>query len=176
MAQKKNLNPHDPIKSSRRSTPGSLPANNTVEAFLDSPDGAAHLLSQAKSIARLQAAFISAAPPGLAGAARVSNVRAGKVIIHAENGAVASKLRQLTTRLQRAFDQTGTDAAEIELKVRPRHQDLSDSEVALHHRASGKRPMSDRARALIANLQANLSPDSELAQALQLLSRPDNKA
>lgn len=70
----------------------------------------ARLSSHASRLARLQAALMAALPPSLARGTRVANIRSGKLVIHADNGAVAAKLRQMAPRLA---DLVRFDAAEV---------------------------------------------------------------
>ena len=58
-------------------------------------------------------------PPMLARVCRVANFKSGALIIHAENGAVATKLRQMVPSLGEGFRLKGEQVTEILIKVQP---------------------------------------------------------
>jgi hypothetical protein len=89
------------------------------EKLLERADASARLLSHARNLARLGAILPGVIPPELAREARVVNARAGMVVVHVANGAVAAKLRQLGPRLVAHFAQSGFECNEIKIKVQP---------------------------------------------------------
>lgn len=92
----------------------------SLEDCLLADAGMARLSSHASRLLRLQAILAANLPANLARAARVANLKAGKLFIHADNGAVAAKLRQLAPRL---VDLVRFEAAEvngIEIRVQGR--------------------------------------------------------
>lgn len=69
-----------------------------IRSLLTSGELAA-LCGRVRHLTELQQVFLDAAPPPLAQASRVSNCRAGKLFVLADNAAVAAKLRQIAPRL-----------------------------------------------------------------------------
>ncbi|MDR1647563.1 MAG: DUF721 domain-containing protein [Zoogloeaceae bacterium] len=133
------------------------------ETLLERSDLFAGLLARARTLARLGKIFAAAAPVGLATQARVANHRRGVVILHASNGAVASKLRQLTPRLAEKFVQNGFECNQIEVKVQPTRRE------AILPLPGTLKPLSHAsAEALTRRIRA-LPPASPLAEALKRL-------
>jgi hypothetical protein len=126
---------------------------------------AARLIPHARLIARLGEVFSKTAPSGLARQARVVNHRLGTVVIHADSGAVAAKLRQISPRLESAFLRMGVQCNQVEIKVQPVEPfDLANISYA-------KTISSASARKILACAEA-MPPDSKLAASLrQLLER-----
>ncbi len=91
----------------------------SISDFLDADNNLARLSVHAGKLLKLQRIFERAAPAALAQHGRVANMKLGKVVIHATNGAVAAKIRQLTPRLTDSFRQSGVDVNEIQVKVQP---------------------------------------------------------
>ncbi|MDR2165997.1 MAG: DciA family protein [Zoogloeaceae bacterium] len=132
------------------------------ETLLEHSGEYARLLVHARLLTRLGALFAAAAPAGLAARARVANYRRGAIVLHAINGAVASKLRQLTPRLAESFSKNGVECNRIEVKVQP-------ALPCATPRATKRKPLSARSAATIsANIQS-MPKTSSLAQALRTL-------
>jgi hypothetical protein len=94
------------------------------------------LSHQARRLAELQQVLLEAVPPLLHHATRVGNLRAGTLIVLADNAAVAAKLRQLAPRLLLYVRKRKTEVTGIQVEVqvamrqsdpasRPRARDLS---------------------------------------------------
>jgi hypothetical protein len=79
----------------------------------------ARLAAHAKRLLILQRCLESAAPPALAKHCRIANYKLGTIIIHADNSAVASKIRQLFATLGHEFVKTGIEVTEIRVRVQP---------------------------------------------------------
>lgn len=92
-------------------------------AFFQSNDALAHLQEHASRLIRLQRAYEEFAPAHLARSSWIANLKAGVIIIHAVNGAVATKLNQLTPRFIDEFLNRGVDLTgiEVRLQVTPLH-------------------------------------------------------
>ncbi|MDR2625410.1 MAG: DUF721 domain-containing protein [Zoogloeaceae bacterium] len=133
------------------------------ETLLERSDLFAGLLARARMLARLSEIFAAAVPAGLATQARVVNHRRGGVILHATNGAVASKLRQLAPRLAEKFVQNGVECNQIEVKVQP-----TRLEPTLPLPGTLK-PLSRVSAESIAERIRALPPASPLAEALERL-------
>jgi len=89
----------------------------SLSSIIGNADVLAHLAAQAARLMRLQAAFEACVPVALAESARVANIKSGKVVILAENGASALKLKQLATTLQLRFSSVFPEVTEIEVRV-----------------------------------------------------------
>jgi hypothetical protein len=92
----------------------------SLATFLDAPDSAAKVMAHGRLILKLSRRFEAIAPAGLARAARVANYKSGKVVIHADNGAVATKIRQMSQRLCGELSKGGPECNVMEVKVQPR--------------------------------------------------------
>ena len=89
------------------------------EQLLERSDESARLLAHARLLMRLNALFAAVAPSTMAKEAKVVNYRRGIVTLHAPNGAIASKLRQLTPRLAEKISQNCIECNQIAIKVQP---------------------------------------------------------
>lgn len=90
-----------------------------IARHLGETDVLARLTDHAQRIARLQRVFAQGAPAGLAGSSRVVNVSQGVVIVGADNGAAANRLRQLSPRLGTLFRTAGIEVTEVRIKLQP---------------------------------------------------------
>ena len=131
------------------------------EHFLSTDATASRLLRQARLIAELSHRFAAAAPGSLASAARVANYRSGKVVILAENGAVAVKLRQMGQRLCGKLSFEGAECNEIEIKVQPQ-------QTPFRSMGSTIKPLSARSITSLENATREL-PAGDLRRALETL-------
>ncbi|MDR3158871.1 MAG: DUF721 domain-containing protein [Zoogloeaceae bacterium] len=127
-------------------------------------ESTARLIAHARLIARLGECFAQIAPANLGAQARVANYRpeTETVVIHANNGAVAAKIRQINQRLQNGFVKMGMQCNQIEIKVQPMQNpaQLITSEKKFLTRHS--------ARSLLACADA-MPPGAPLALALRAL-------
>jgi hypothetical protein len=133
----------------------------SLTTFLDAADGAANVMAHARLLLRLSRRFEAVAPAGLARAARVANFKSGKIVIHADNGAVATKIRQMSQRLCDELSKGGPQCNGMEVKVQPRQfpsQSMTSTRKPLSARVCGE--LSATAGAL---------PEGELRTALQHL-------
>lgn len=108
----------------------------------------------------LQQIYARAAPHHLAEASQVANYKMGSVVIHATNGAVAAKLRQLLPSLREVFCSSGAEVTGIQVKVQGR-----DPVVAPRHPVP-ERVISRCSASDIAALADTLPTDSPLRAAL----------
>jgi hypothetical protein len=88
---------------------------------LAAADSFVRLAEHANRLRRLQNLLDTALPAYLSPGTHVANLKQGKVIIHADSGAVAVKLRQLAPRLAAEFCQQGQEVTGIEVRVQGRH-------------------------------------------------------
>ena len=91
----------------------------TVTSLLETEAHVARLTAHAGRLLQLQRQLELALPRQLAKVVRVANYRLGKVIVHAANGAVAAKVRQIVPGLVETYRQNGTEVNEIDVKVQP---------------------------------------------------------
>jgi len=134
---------------------------NTLECYLDTDSGAGRVMAHARLLLDLARRFAAAAPAGLRDVAHIANYKSGKVVIHADNGAVAVKIRQLSQRLCDELSKGGAECNRIEVKVQPR-------QIPCQSTPSTVKPLSAGACGALRSASANL-PDGPLRQALDAL-------
>ena len=139
-----------------------------AEHFLDKDATAGRVMAHARLLLKLTRRFETVAPAPLRNAARIANFKSGKVIIHADNGAVAAKIRQLGRRLCDDLSTGGAECNDIEVKVQPR-QSLFQS------KASTEKPLSGSAIKALSATRESL-PEGALRKALALLIERAAKA
>ena len=81
----------------------------------------------------LKAALADALPAGLAASATVTVSDAGEVVLYADNGAVAAKLRQLAPRILNSLRQRGNEvtAVRVQVQVTSRDKPLRQKQISL---------------------------------------------
>jgi hypothetical protein len=135
----------------------------SLEDCLLADAGMARLSSHASRLLRLQAILAANLPANLARGARVANLKSGKLFIHADNGAVAAKLRQLAPRL---VDLVRFEAAEVNgIEIRVQGRDGNPSQP---HR-KGPTGIGDTAKRGLTLLESRLPEGSRLKLALARL-------
>ena len=140
-------------------------AARSLDAYLNSAGGLARLSAHAGRLVKLQRVFERIAPAYLAASSRVANFKLGKVVIHADSGAVAAKLRQMLPSLVGEFSSEGAEVTEIQVKVQPNH-------VALQHKNRIEAaPVGPAAKSDLHRLAETLPEDSPLKEALERLVR-----
>ena len=92
----------------------------SLDDCLNADAALARLTAHAWHLLKLQRIIDTTMPPSLKRACRIANYRLGIVFIHADNGAVAAKLRQLAPSLCDDLRSSGGDITEIRIKVQPR--------------------------------------------------------
>lgn len=136
--------------------------HNSIESLLEKNAGTARLLAHARLLQKLSRRYAAMVPAGLAQASRVANFKSGTVVIHADNGAVAAKLRQMSQRLSDAFRQSGVQCNGIEVKVQP-------TEIPCQSSPSHVKPLTARSAAALRGMAAGLQQGSPLRAALEHL-------
>lgn len=132
-----------------------------LDSFLTSTDGAGKLMVHARLLLKLGRIYAGVAPAHLGQASRVANYKSGTVVIHADNGAVAVKLRQMAPSLTSEFSKRGVECNGVQVKVQaPEIVQQFPAPEAKPLPASASRELSALARSL---------PDSPLRQALENL-------
>ena len=135
----------------------------SLDAYLNTAGGLARLSAHAGRLLKLQRVFEKIAPAYLAASSRVANFKSGVVVIHADSGAVAAKLRQMLPSLIDEFSLKGAEVTEIQVKVQP-------SYVATQQKQGRLAPaVSTHAKAALKQLEADLPEDSPLKESLDRL-------
>ncbi len=125
-------------------------------------------MAHARLLLKLSRRYEALAPAGLAHVSRVANYKLGKVVIHADNGAVAAKLRQMSTSLCRLLSKEGVECSVMEVKVQPR-------EIPYQSSISKPEPLSENAVALLRNRVESLPQASPLRAALDKLLKTSRR-
>lgn len=137
----------------------------TVTTLLESEAHVARLTAHAGRLLQLQRQLVLALPKQLAGSVRVANFRLGKIVIHAANGAIAVKVRQIVPGLVERYRENGTEVNEIEIKVQPVRP------VAPSRATSFTPVIGDKAKRGLADLANRLPEDTPLRRALERLTK-----
>jgi len=132
-----------------------------IDRYLSDTDGVGRLMAHAALLQKLARIYANVAPEHLGRASRVANYKSGAVVIHADNGAVAVKLRQMAPTLTREFSNRGLECNGVQVKVQA-------LEISSHSQHAISRPLSPRADQALAALAGNL-PDSPLKAAIETL-------
>ena len=138
-------------------------SSRSLDTYLKSAKDLERLAAHAEKLRRLQQIYAQIAPDYLATASQVANFKSGKVVIHAANGAVAAKLKQLEPSLRGEFYSNGVEVTEISIKAQG---------VALDrgaYRPSAERAISSAGSKQIEALAGQLPTDSPLRAALRRL-------
>lgn len=131
----------------------------TLDDCLNADETMARLAAHAGRLLKLQRLFEAAVPAALAQTCRIANTQLGVIFIHAENGAAAAKLRQISPSLCEDFRSGGVQVTEIRIKVQP-------FDAAPHNKHRPKAAvLDDAARGSIARLSDTL-PEGPLREAL----------
>lgn len=136
----------------------------TVTTLLESEANVARLTAHAGRLLLLQRQLEVALPRQLTRVVRVANYRLGKLVLHAANGAVAAKVRQLVPGIVEKYRQNGEEVNEIEIKVQP----INPAQA----KATQERQtvIGDRAKQGLTNLAQKLPEDTPLRRALERLA------
>jgi hypothetical protein len=144
-------------------------AGRKLDACLKSSKDWARLSDHAERLLRLRQLYARIAPAylaeGLANASQVANYKSGKIVIHAANGAVAAKLRQIEPSLRGEFCKSGAEVTQITVRVQ-----VGDI-ATQRHMAAPQRRLPSQAAASLEALAGSLPAASPLAVALRDLLR-----
>ena len=136
----------------------------TVTSLLESEAHVARLTAHAGRLLQLQRELELALPRQLTKLVRVANYRLGKLVIHATNGAVAVKVRQIVPGLVEKYRQNGAEINEIEIKVQP----VNPAQL----KTTIREPVfiGEKAKQGLTDLAAKLPADAPLRLALERLA------
>lgn len=135
----------------------------SLEDCLLADEGMARLSSHASRLVRLQVVLFSALPVSLARGTRVANLRSGTLFLHADNGAVAAKLRQMAPRLLGLIQYEAAEVTGLEIRVQGR---AGNPTLPARKLAS---PIGDKSKRGLTSLQSSLPEGSKLRAALTRL-------
>jgi hypothetical protein len=138
-----------------------MPAH-PAHSFLSEAPNLQGLLQQAQKLLALQEAWNKVAPKALAAASRVGAVRQQTLIVYANNGAVAGKLRQIVPSLLEKIQNRGVEVTAIRVDVQVETPPPSKKPKDL--------AVSNNALSSLGKLEHSLG-DSPLKNALQKLIR-----
>jgi hypothetical protein len=131
-------------------------------AFFSNPEGIPALMPKAKRLLELRMTLAELLPESIARSCSIANYRQGKVIVFAENGAVAAKLKLLRPALRVHLSNRGIEVTVMEVEVQPPGQAPEVPEKTA--------TMSLLAAESLTRLSAQL-PDSELKNSIARLAR-----
>jgi hypothetical protein len=132
------------------------------DALLSGSGGIPALMPQARRLLQIRQLLTELLPGALARACTVANYKHGKLIVFAENNAIAAKLRLLAPALRDRLSNGGVQVTEMDIGVQP-------PDAAKEKRAKSAQ-MSGSAIASLAELATQL-PDSPLKQRISLMAR-----
>ena len=133
----------------------------SLENYLEASDGAGKVLAHARLLIKLTHVYQKITPAHLGQASSLANYKSGIIVIHAVNGAVAAKLRQLAPSLADGFSKRGIECNGVQIKVQAR-------ETSTQSTTSTHKPLSSRTGKELAGLRDSL-PASPLRSALDSL-------
>ncbi|MGH8751401.1 MAG: DciA family protein [Burkholderiales bacterium] len=131
--------------------------------YFDSNPALQTLVREAARLAELQRVFSEIAPQPCARSGKVGRLTHGSLLLFADNGASAAKLRQLEPSLLIKFQQRGCDVTAIRIEVQPRN---SHNFVAAPQKNPG---LSPQAAQYLQDLAGGL-PAGELRAALEKMA------
>ncbi len=135
---------------------------DTLNRYLGRSDALAALQAHAARLARIDALFRRSVPSHLAASCAVANLKDGTLVVLAESGAAAAKLKQALPTVIERLAQGGIEVTAIRLRVRPPEHRPPPAPAS-------RRTVPDEARAAMDRLAHSLPADSPLARALQRL-------
>jgi len=127
------------------------------DAFLTSPGGIPALMPQAERLLQLRRILVDLLPEGLGRSCSIANYRNGRLVIFAENNAVAAKLKLLSPALRELLSKRGIEVTGMDIGVQP--------QSALSKVPQKSARLSEKAAEFIAELSSQL-PDSSLKTCL----------
>ncbi len=125
-------------------------------------DGISPLIPQAQRLIDLRRVFATLLPSKLLQSSSIANYKQGKIVIFAENNAIAAKIRLLAPSLTDNFTKIGVEVTAIDVHVQPRNG------------APARPPKHARLSLEACNQLAALSeqlPDSELKNLVASMAR-----
>jgi hypothetical protein len=121
------------------------------------------LFSKINEVNEIQQLFLSVAPPHLAQRCRLSLPIDGKLVIFAENGSIATRLKQILPSLLLKLQRQGWEITSIKISMQG-YQATHTLDTKVHK----KRQLGPRGKESLNQFAASL-PTSELKQAIESL-------
>ncbi len=90
---------------------------HTIAKLLGATSELKALSARARRLRELQTLYAGSAPPELACSSRVKNLRAGTLLISADNAAIAAKLKQLGPTLLASLRKSEAEITAIKIEV-----------------------------------------------------------
>jgi hypothetical protein len=88
-----------------------------VDFFLTGSARLQDLFGQAQTLLRLQRVFVEIAPAALAKSCKVAAIEQKTLVLFADNGAIAAKIKQLLPSLLKKFQQNGVEVTALQVQV-----------------------------------------------------------
>lgn len=133
-----------------------------LHRFLGSGDALARLQDHAARLRRLQGVLDTALPPQLQGQCQIANLKEGTLVLSAQGGAAAVRLRQMLPSLVEHFVRAGHAVQTIKVKV------ATPAQVEWR-RPPTERHISPEAKAGLSAFANSLPADSPLRASLERL-------
>lgn len=136
--------------------------SNPIHRFLGAGDALARLRDHASRLRRLQTVLEQHLPPALAAGCSVANLKGDTLVLLANGGAVAARLKQIAPTLADQITASGVPIRTIQVKVKV----LEEPEA---RRAAPDRRLSDAGKRSLADFSSSLPADSPLRESLERL-------
>ncbi len=133
-----------------------------LNSYFDTSQELRQLSHKVVQLLALQRHYEQVAPPALVRASHVVQLERQTLLLAADNGAVAAKLRQLAPRLAQLFQDGGHKVTGIQVRVQVALPPIVYTPVPASLSVTGRKRLIDLAGEL---------PDSPLKRALQRLSK-----
>jgi hypothetical protein len=121
-----------------------------------------NVLAHGERILRASRLYEAVAPAALARISRVANFKSGILVIHAEHGAAASKLKQLSRYLTDELVKRGLECTGIEIRVQAAPPKST-------HTPATQKPLSERALAFMQSAAEKMGKDTPLRHEIERL-------
>jgi hypothetical protein len=131
------------------------------DALLSDSGGIPSLMPQARRLLELRQLLVELLPEPLARACTVANYKHGKLVVFAENNAIAAKLRLLSPTLCERLSNRGVQVTEMDIGVQ--------APDAAREKPAKSAALSGPAVASLAELASQL-PDSPLKECVALMA------
>jgi hypothetical protein len=135
-----------------------------LDRILDTSPVLLRLSSQAELIARARRVYSQFVPAALSQVSAVMNVKSGKMLLRADSGAVAARLRQLAPSLIGRLQIEGLDVRDVIVQTQP---GLEPRSAAI--RTGGGREVSVRSQRDLRDLVQTLPEGDPLRRSLERL-------
>ena len=135
----------------------------TLNDCLQADEAVARLAAHAGNLLKLQRIIDATLPTSLLRSCRIANYKLGIVFLHADNAAVAAKLRQMAPSLCEQLRSSGREITEIRVKLQPQTPGTPAPEQEY------RSPIGLQAKQGLTKLSMTLPGDSPLRAAIERL-------